>query len=437
MNTKIAPKLDQVQKLNDLGMALAERGKRKLAIIMLKRARALMPDMIQLIANLGVLQMREGNYFAGYELMERAVKLAPNTPEYLENLGICANILGRHQSAQNFLINAIQTTDKENYSARWHLALSYLREGRWTEGLALYESRILHRGTPRYPNLPVKMWAGEDLNDKTIYIHPEQGIGDRILFSRYLAWMKEKWPKSRILTCMPDSLMNLFWCFQQHGIELLPPGIPWPKDIDYGAWLCSLPMFHGTTPTNVPPDPGWIRERLEQEDQRCRLPQGALPSLKVGICYTGSPMMSRNEDRSIPLDLMLELAIDPRVQLYNFQCGPGHTEFTESGAEAVVADLAPDLEKEGLVGTALALREMDVVVTVCTSIAHLCGALGVPCLTLLCADPYWIWGTEEDSTPWYPGMKLLRQRTMGDWSPVILDAVFELNSLLIQKDIPS
>ena len=96
------------------------------------------------------------------------------------------------------------------------------------------------------------------------------------------------------------------------------------------------------------------------------------------------------------------------------------------GAEGIAVDLAPDLEPKGLVQTGNAMLGLDLVITVCTSVAHLAGAIGVPCWTLLSYDPYWIWGREGERTGWYPSMRLFRQPSPGDWETVIAEVKSEL-----------
>jgi len=424
----------QAKKLNDLAMSLAQQGKRDAACVMLRRALALTPNLGHPIGNLGLISFWEGKHDEAMPLLRRAVEMEPTNHKYLGNLAVAASAVQDFDTAISMLDRAINILPN-NYGAEWDKALCYLKRGDWEEGLKRYDVRFKHKGPALYPELPFPMWNGEDLSGKTIYVQNEQGIGDRILMYRYIAWLRETWPTARIVTCATELMINLFWSMTAHGVEVFPHGVPWPKGIDYGVWLMSLPRHHGTRLAHIPPDPGWIIERAEAEGKRCRLPEPNLRSLKVGICWTGSASNQRNADRSIPLNLLLQLAEDPRIQLYSFQVGPGHQGFIDSGAETFVVDLAPGLEKEGLVGTALALREMDLVISVCTSVAHLAGALKVPCWTLLCADPYWIWGNDPRTTPWYPDMKLFRQSKLGDWKPVIQEVQRALSAFLTEKGL--
>ena len=276
------------------------------------------------------------------------------------------------------------------------------------------------------------MWQGEDLNGKSIYIQGEQGTGDKILFSRYIAWLKETYPKCTIYAHLRDDLANLFWEFETAGIieRFLPNSIPWPKGIDYSCYLMSLPHYHGSRREEwIPPDPGLIRKRVVDQNSLKNMPMPGLPSVNVGICWTGNPSQTRNLDRSVPLDLMVELAEDPRIQLYSVQVGPGNDDLDRTGARKLVIDLAGDIVNEGWVGTGQVLMKLDVVITVCTAVAHLAGALGCNVWTLLCKEPYWVWPREGDRTAWYPSMKLFRQKDFRGWRPVITEVKSELGRL--------
>ena len=400
---------------------------------MLRRALNLAPHQAETWSNLGLVLWRLGRMEeAGYAL-QHAVDLYPDRATFHGNLGVFCSAFDRFEEAEFHLAEAY-SLDPDNVSPLWDRALLDLRRNDWKRGLAGYDIRRQHRGVKLYPELPVPLWRGEDLSGKVIYIQGEQGIGDRFLFSRYLSWIKETWPDCRIVVCLYDPMVNLFWEYR-HQVEFLPQGVPWPKELDYAAFLCTLPELHGTTPDNIPPDPGFLRQRITiaRDATRVNLPKPCLPSLKIGLCWTGNPEQARNMDRSIPLEMLLPLSEDVRLSFYSFQCGQGAKDLERLHAHDLICDLSKELETEGWVGTGLALMEMDLLVTVCTSIAHLSGAVGIPTWTLLCGDPYWIWGREGSTTPWYPGMQLFRQKKLGDWQPVLDEVRSALSALADEK----
>lgn len=423
----------QSQQLNDAAMGIFDKHPEEggaAALSMLRRALALRPHQAETWSNLGLVLWRQGRVEEAGEALHKAVTLHPDRATFRANLGVFCGTVGKVEEAEVELKEATRL-DPDNLAAVWDLGLLYLRNGDWKRGLALYDIRRKHRGPKFYPELPAPLWRGEDLSGKVIYIQGEQGIGDRFLFSRYLSWVKATWPTCRIVVCLYDPMINLFWEFR--GIvEFLPQGVPWPKDLDYSCFLCSLPEIHGTTLDNVPPDPGYLRKRIQigRDATNCNLPKPSLPALKIGICWTGNPEQIRNSDRTIPLERLLPFTENTRLAFYSFQCSPGNQDLQRLCAGDLICDLSKDIEKEGWVGTGIALMEMDLLITVCTSVVHLAGAIGIPTWALLCADPYWIWGKSGDTTPWYPtDMRLFRQRTFGDWQPVLDDVQAELSKL--------
>jgi hypothetical protein len=426
----------QAQQLNDAAMAIIEHRPEGIlsALSMLRRALALSPHQAETWSNIGLVMWRLGRIDEAGAALRRAVDLHPERADFHGNLGVYSGAIGQAETAERHLQEASQI-NPDNLAPAWDLSLLYLRNGDWERGLRCYDIRREHRGPKLYPEMPAPLWHGEDLDGKTLYVQSEQGIGDRLLFSRYLAWIKQRWPTCTLITSLSDSLHNLFWEFR-HLLTLLPNGVPWPEHIDYAVWLCSLPEVHGTTVDNVPPDPGLLRKRIliGRKDTRVNLPQPVLPSLKIGITWTGNPEQARNSDRSIPLEMLLPLTEDTRLSFYSFQCSPGNKDLERLCTSDLICDLSPGIEKEGWVGTGMALMEMDLLITVCTSVAHLAGAIGIPTWTMLCADPYWIWTRSETTTPWYPdSMRLFRQRTLGVWQPVIDDVRAELSKLADAK----
>jgi hypothetical protein len=251
---------------------------------------------------------------------------------------------------------------------------------------------------------------------KTLYVQAEQGAGDRVLMHRYIDWVKKTWPSAKIKFSSGVELAAAFCELFDAGVEYVPDHRPWPT-ADFGVFLGSLPRIHGTTASNVYPDPGYIRSAASKV--RFVPPPPRVRALKVGIAWTGNPDMTRNQERSIPFGMMFELADNPYVQLYSLQFEPGRAELYHHGAEQIVHDLVPLVSPRGYIGTAAAALSLDLVITACTSLAHVAGAVGVPTWVLLCHDPYWVWLREGTRTKWYPSARLFRQPAPGDWGTVI------------------
>jgi hypothetical protein len=209
-------------------------------------------------------------------------------------------------------------------------------------------------------------------------------------------------------------------------VTFLPNGIPFRSiKADYGLFMMSLAKFHGTTLDNIPKDPKLILNRvLPDKEHVIGFNRGGAVapksrSLKVGIRWTGNHQADDNIVRSIPLEFLLELAENPNVTLYSLQVGKGSEDVQRLNAQELVTDIAEGMSARGYVGTASVLLHLDLVITTCTSIAHLAGSLDIPTWVLLSHNPFWIWLRNTDRSVWYDSVKLYRQPSPGDWISII------------------
>lgn len=412
-----------VEAANDLAVRLNERRCYRAAITMTRRSIQVEPGAPELWTNLGSFHWNLGEYTEAEAMQRRALSLRPGYPVAMGNLGLALHAMGRHGEALECL-NYVVNENPEYHDARWDRALLNLKVGRYVEGWKDYEARIPRRPALYGKEYSAPMWQGEPLCGRSILVEYEQGIGDQIVFSRFLPLLTEA-GASQIYFCAPQLTVPLLWEYQRMSeLEFVPERVPFP-DVDYVTRLCSLPLnltrcgvltwFDGP-----PPDPGYVvsRATIFADSQAVTLPAPGITgirTLKVGVCWTGNPAQDRHEDRTIPLDRLVGLADDPRVWLYSLQVGPGQGDIARLGAEELVCDLGPQLAERGLVATGAVMQQLDLVVTCCTSVAHLAGALGVPCCVLLPHYAYWVWGCGETSA-WWPQLKLFRQEIPGDWS---------------------
>ncbi len=399
-----------VEQLNSYALECKKAHKYPTALTAIVKALAMKPEAGILHNNHGAILWNLNRYEDAEAAFLQATALGYENETSLTNMGLLYSSMQEFDKAEEMFARAGEL-NPENKQAAWQWALTLLDRGDWADGLKAYDVRRQVKKDITALNYP--LWDGEDLSGKTIFIQSEQGLGDRILFTRYLHWIKTVWPTSKIKFLCDPKLHNLFWTMKEElDIELIPNQVPWPK-ADYGQYLMNLPHIFGTTIKNVYPDPGLILKRTKQA--KCNIPKPILGNpLKVGICWTGNKDMDQNVQRSIPFPLMMDLASNPELFLYSFQVGSDDIEKYNAGG--LINDLGPHLEKEGMHGTAAALREMDVVVTCCTSIAHLAGALNIPTFVVLCYAPYWVWLRGRSDSVWYPSVELVRQEVPGEWS---------------------
>ena len=413
---------ESARKLNDHAHYLASNGKIAASLVALRRALALAHDHPIMLSGLGAVLFDAGLYEEAETVLRKSIAIEPDYAPAHGNLGSVLGGLQRFEEAKAACERGLEL-EPDDQNARWNYAIDLLNAGDWLQAWPYYEARKIRKGNEvYYPQMPFQMWEGESLSGKTLYVHGEQGVGDRILMSRYLAWVKDLYPDCRIMfmhgaTDLPDA-SNFLWGYRDI-VQLLPNGIPWPDDVDYGVHLMSLPKLHGTTPDNVPREPQLILKNAMRHRNSVSIKAIDDRMMKVGICWTGNPAMKRNAERSIPLELLLEFAEIPNVVLYSLQIGS--SDIARLGVEQLVCDLSYQIKPFGFGGTAACMLNLDLVITCCTATAHVAGALGAPCWTLLCANPYWLWLRDRSDSVWYPNTTLFRQSKMNDWKPVIAE----------------
>ncbi len=421
---------DWLRNANEYAVVLIRSGKMAAAEVTLNRTLALAPNSYELWTNLGACLWNQRRYEEAMVAIRRALDISPTYPRALANLGLIHSGLKQYILARKAFDDAV-ASDPEYLDARWDRSLLYLSLGEYEEGFREYETRIDRQRHLTYPHLAnIPMWQGEDLTNKSIFVEVEQGIGDTILFSRFLPWLSTQ--ARKVYFCCNQKLMALLWDYRE-CVEFLPPRVPLPE-VDYYSYLASIPRWYGCTVDNIPPDPGYILSRTKYDRNiKLKVPS-VTPHLKVGICWTGSPLQDRNDERSVPFRSLMALAENPCVALYSLQVGHGSDEIEKHAASGLVIDLNEQLSERGFTGTCEAILQCDLVITVCTSVAHMAGALNVPTWLLLCRDPYWPWlYSNRTDNLWYPSITLYRQSSPGDWSSIISQIKSDLSTLISSR----
>ena len=305
--------------------------------------------------------------------------------------------------------------------ALYYSGVAYLQLGDYPRGFERYEARMGLQGKrrPTPPTFTQPIWRGlAPLEGKTILLHSEQGLGDTLQFCRYASLLKAK--GARVILQVEPPLVRLLSTLDGADRvvakgEALPP-------FDLHSSIMSLPYACGTTLATVPAAVPYLRaDPVAAADWGRRL--GPAGRRRVGLVWSGRPggEQSELERRNIPLRLMAPLAAAD-VDFVSLQKGDA---AERELAEAVAAgwDGPPILDlTAGLsdfADTAALVANLDLVVTVDTSIAHLAGALGKPVWILNRYDNCWRWMRERTDSPWYPTARLFRQKRFADWGPVV------------------
>jgi tetratricopeptide (TPR) repeat protein len=358
---------------NGLGVALDATGQRDQAMAAYQRAVAIKPDYADAHNNIGQLLAERGETAEALERFDRAGRLQPDLPSVRNNRGMIL-----------------------------------LARGDFARGWPEYEARLQLPGAPRRP--PGSAWQGERLDGRTILIYAEQGLGDLLQFIRYAPLVKARGGRV-VVRCGGRLIRILSTCA---GIdELVSDDDPWPP-YDVHAALLSLPGIFCTDAGSIPADVPYLSTTTELVDAwRQRLSSDG--RLLVGISWQGSPTYRGDYRRSIPLAEFAPLAAHRDVRLLSLQKGFGIEQLADAPFE--VEDIGSQLDngEANLLEAAAVIKNVDLVVTCDTALAHLAGALAAPVWVALSRAADWRWQLDRRDTPWYPTMRLYRQQVLGRW----------------------
>jgi hypothetical protein len=401
-------------RFNNLLFMMAQEGgdAADASIAMLRRVLARTPRDLNWRMKLANLLFLRGESDEAFELMTPVTQQSNPPWGAWENMGMIRSVRGELGEA----IQCFELAHKlqPHRMSEFRLASAYLRAGDFARGLPLYAH---YYDSVKPMPLTAPTWTGEKTGHLAVW--GDRGCGDRIMYARFLPWAKERANKITFLTD-PDTVPLLSG---YSGVAEVRSAYPTDWKFDHQISVVSLALLYDLTPNNIPADPGLVTASTFA---------GSLHSdgLKIGIAWNGNPGPT-NEWRSVPFRELLPLAADPRNTIYSLQCGPPAADIARAHAQHLVRDMSVHIEGEWS-HTAALIKHLDLVVSSCTGIAHLAGALRVKTFLMLAAYADWRWLYGRDDTPWYPHIRLFRQRKLCEWKDVvtqIVGAISQLNGI--------
>ncbi len=355
----------------------------------------------------------------------KAGELQPDALEIFDNIGLTLQALRRYPEAvaafNELLRRSGQWLDddelvraEESRIGAWHYHLSQveLLTGDYRRGFARYRSRFNALAWRKRPPYPWPLWRGENLSGKTVLVYEEQGLGDCLMFCRYLPKLKAM--GARVLISVPRPLAALLrgWAGADsvfvRGEEITEP-------CDFCASFFDLPYGFGTSVDEVPADTPYLPLPFPTA-----LPDAAkadaAEEIKVGVVWAGSPSFGTDALRSVPLKVFATMFPVKGARFFSLN------RDKRDGDEAIlaasgVADLSPEVKDfRDVAGFVAAL---DLIICCDTAIAHLAGGMGKEVWVLIPYAPDWRWKPEGESAPWYPRSVIFRQKNAGDWGEVV------------------
>ncbi|WAW09545.1 tetratricopeptide repeat protein [Oxalobacter vibrioformis] len=381
---------------HDIGMAFVGSEQLDVALEYFEKALALNPELVSAYVNYGNTLLKRNAYDAAIELYDKALAL---DPDYIH--------------------------------ARYNKAFPLLLKGHLEEGWPLYESRLNVSALKlRKMDVPGRLWLGEEsIQGKTLLFSHDMGYGDTIQLCRYTKLASRQGAKV-ILQVQPP-LLGLMETLEgvdelvAHSEELTPQTLDKYPPFDLYCPMMSLPLAFHTTLETIPGEVPYLfadPEKVAQWEKRL----GSKTKPRVGLVWSGNFVHANDHNRSITLSHLLPYLPD--------SCEYISLQKDVRDIDKIILSAMTEWKHYGEMlqdfsDTAALCSLMDVVISVDTSVAHLSGALGKPTWVMLPFSPDWRWLLDRKDSPWYPGMRLYRQKEPGNWNDVFEEVRSDLLGL--------
>ncbi|MEA3153945.1 MAG: hypothetical protein QOK44_1534 [Betaproteobacteria bacterium] len=401
---------------NRLGLVLQKEGKIDEALTCYGRALAIDSGDATAHYNRGVALFEQELLVDAAASFERSIASEPASATAHNNLGYTLYCMGQYVEAERHYGRALEL-EPDLVDANWNLCILHLLMGDLRAGWERFTYR--HAMSPFPRRVQTKpSWEGQPLSGQTILLYKESGLGDTIQFARYAPLVAER--GARVVFEVQPELMRLFQTLD--GVDLLVKRGAQLPEFDYECSIMDLPRIFGTTLQLVPAAPYLSANPILARRWHKQLG----PGFKAGLVWAGNPKLPNDRHRSISVT-RLEPLLSTDVHWISLQKGPAAAQASDGPAGMRLLPLGEKLDD--FAETAAVIENLDLVITVDTSVAHLGGALGKRVWLLLPFVPDWRWLAEREDSPWYPGMRLFRQTEFGNWSSVIERVARELRAL--------
>jgi len=416
---------------------LKEKKKYDDAISVALQGLNLFPNDISLLFSCGLCATMVGKTIIALETYEKILQLRPNNANVLYNIGYVLRMRGNTQAAIDMYQKTLQI-NPDYKSAKFSLALAHLNNGDFQKGWKRYADEHLKAANINTKKLH-NWFEQEKLYSKRILIHPQGGLGDMMLFCRYVQELQKKGAYTILLTKKPLAKLLSLCPY----VDEIVTSWDQVKQFDCETTVMALPALFNSSEKTIPKKIPYLfaDEHLLQKWKKF-FSRKNNKKLKVGINWTADLHNDSSRPpvahRSIPLKLLQPLGkLSDDIEFYSLQ--KGSEKKVKISSDGLVIHGFPELDtKNGaFMDTAAIMHHLDLVITVDTSIAHLAGGLGIPVWTILPYSVDWRWVANRTDSPWYPTMKLFRQKTPMNWKPVIksvMQALEKKTEIFLQKN---
>ena len=413
---------NNVHAYNNLGNSLIGLERTKEAVDYYKKAIEIDSNYIKAHENLGIAFYKLGEFQKAISCHKKAIQLDPNNLNSHNNLGIIFHQLRQFQNAKSYFKKAIQI-DPNHPDVNFSFGMLLLSMSDFKNGLIKYEWRKkLPININKLKNIKGLEWQGENLNNKTILILSEQGIGDIIQFSRYI-YLIEKEYSANIIIKTDKKIAHLF---SKSKFKLIFNEDNIPK-YDFYKHLMSLPKIYYEKTKTFPSQINFIpKDKKITLKWKERLNE--IKGFKVGINWQGRKTYEVDHLRSIPLNYFNDLFNIEKINFISLQKGYGSEQIKNFKHKDKLYNFSKEVDNgenifEDTIGI---LQNIDLVISIDSSLVHLSSTLGIKTFALLHFCPDWRWNLMTKEFSWYDNLKIYRQEEVNKW-----DSIFSL----LKKDL--
>lgn len=403
------------------GVALEKLEQQEEALLCYNKAIELDSNFSRAWLNKGCILNDMAHYEEAIACFNRAIDLDTNYADAWANKAIALYELRKYEEAISCCDKAIEI-EPDHVDGHWNKAFAQLILGKFEEGWPNYEYRWKRNGaeTDPYPHIP-RVGSLEELTGKSLIVWPEQGFGDILQFARYIPKLIQL--EIQVFFEVPSSLISLFK--NHYSCNLIPKNEHMVK-ADFQTPLASLPLLFKTTLNTIPSDVPYIQVSSEIIEKWAHKLPLSKDMLNIGIACSGNihfDLKHGANKRPIPLSHFHDLATRHNIFLIQKDVRKADQVILETAKNIhPLGDLINSFED-----TAAIIENMDLIISIDTSLAHLAGAMGKKILLLLPWSPDWRYLTHGSTSPWYPSATLIRQPNPRDWKSVMKELEKILN----------
>lgn len=394
------------------------------AMIYANKAMQLQPNNIHVYLNLGHINNKKGDLDQAIVWYKKALTIDPNFPNAIYNLGYTLQIQKKYKEAIPYLLRAAEL--QKNYTdAHVALAQSYWGLEDFDNAWREYVWRWKMLGIDP-SKMDVPLWDGSDIKGKTILLYSEQGLGDTLQFIRFTKMVKERGAK---VICKVQKPLKTILAPYPH-VDSIVTEIPKIK-FDYQAPLLNLPGILKITADKIPAEIPYLQaDKKLVEFWSKQLAHDK--KFRIGLCWHVDPIhevdKSPWQKRTFPIELFTSLSEIPGLSFYSLQKVNGEEHLKKLPDSFQIHTFGPRFDENHgrFMDTAAVIMNLDLVITVDTSIAHLAAGMGKKVWMVLPYSADCRWYDNRSDTPWYPTMRLFTQPKPYDWQSVSNEIFNEL-----------